>query len=403
MRRLEAGARLSLVGWAMVITMARAVRYPNDFAEAHWLLDYRFGFIKRALAGSALTLFTWTGLARPTADTVAALSFAVFGLLAIALLAVTARFLKTAGPHSTSFAAAAVFATSPFVVMTAHFMGYMDHLVLLAAFGAAWLALRGRAWPAGVASALGVLVHESFLLVGLPLVLLASYPGPARPRGPASRFLPFVLPLAAAAALGVSEALLLDPATLRQQLVARLTAFPFVERDINIFLPEWLTTSALSNLRSQAHAFGRHLADVDLLRLMLPPAAFIILFTSASAPASTRARRALLATAAASAPLLMHAMAWDTARIWTYTIVVAFGCAWLFSASNAIEPVRKQRWLLALAVPILLANILGHSPLMDGEAERFSTAMRLFLYAPFIAGAALAIGEGLRRPRAGPP
>jgi len=52
MRRLEAGARLSLVGWAMVITMARAVRYPNDFAEAHWLLDYRFGFIKRALAGS---------------------------------------------------------------------------------------------------------------------------------------------------------------------------------------------------------------------------------------------------------------------------------------------------------------------------------------------------------------
>ena len=196
---------------------------------------------------------------------------------------------------------------------------------------------------------------------------------------------------------------MLDPATLRQQLVARLTAFPFVERDINIFLPEWLTTSALSNLRSQAHAFWRHLADVNLLRLMLPPAAFIILFASASAPAGARARRALLATVAASAPLLLHAMAWDTARIWTYTIVVAFGCAWLFTASNAIEPVRDRRWLLALAVPILLANILGHSPLMDGEVERFPTAMRLFLYAPFIAGAALAIGKGLRGPGAGPP
>jgi hypothetical protein len=402
MRRLEAGARLGLAGWAMVITMARAVRYPNDFAEAHWLLDYRFGFIKRGLAGSALTLFTWTGLARPTADTVAALSFAVFGLLAIALLAMTARLLNTDGPHSTSFAAAAVFATSPFVVMTAHFMGYMDHLVLLAAFGAAWLALRGRAWPAGVIAALGVLVHESFLLVGFPLVLLASHLGPARPRGPARRILPFLLPLAAAGALGMAEVLVLDPATLRQQLVARLTAFPFIERDINMFLPEWLTTSALSNLRSQAHAFWRHLADVNLLRLMLPPAAFIILVASASAPAGARARRAIMATAAASAPLLMHAMAWDTARIWTYTTVVAFGCAWLFSASNAIEPVRDQRWLLALAVPILLANILGRSPLMDGEVERFSTAMRLFLYAPFIAGAALAIGEGLRGPRAGP-
>jgi hypothetical protein len=342
MRRLEAGARLGLAGWAMVITMARTVRYPNDFAEAHRLLDYRFGFIKRGLAGSALTLVTWTGLARPTADTVAALSFAVFGLLAIALLAITARLLNTDGRHSTSFAAAAVFATSPFVVMTARVMGYMDHLVLLAAFGAAWLALRGRAWPAGVIAALGVLVHESFLLVGFPLVLLASHLGPARPRGPASRFLPFLLPLAAAGALGMAEVLVLDPATLRQQLVARLTAFPFVERDISIFRPEWLTTSALSNLRSQAHAFWRHLADVNLLRLMLPPSAFIILVASASAPSGARARRAIL------------------------------------------------------------ANILGHSPLMDGEVERFSAAMRLFLYAPFIAGAALTIGEGIRGPRAGP-
>jgi hypothetical protein len=387
----------------MAITMARAVRYPNDFAEAHWLLDYRFGLIRRGFAGSALTLFTWTGLVRPTADTVAVLSFAVFGLLAIALLAITARLLNTAGPHHTPFVAAAVFATSPFVVMTAHFMGYMDHLVLLAALGAAWLALRGRAWPAGVVAALGVLIHESFLLVGFPLVLLASHLGPARPRGPATRFLPFLLPLAAAGALGMAEVLVLDPVTLRQQLVARLTAFPFVERDINIFLPEWLTTSALSNLRSQAHAFLRHLADVNLLRLTLPPAAFIILFASASAPAGARARPALLATVAASVPLLMHAMAWDTARIWSYTIVVAFGCAWIVTASSEAAPGRGQRWLLALAVPILLANILGRSPLMDGEAERFSTAMRLFLYAPFIAGAALAIGEGLRGPRAGPP
>ena len=27
---------------------------PNDFAEAHWLLDYRFGFVRRGLAGSIL-------------------------------------------------------------------------------------------------------------------------------------------------------------------------------------------------------------------------------------------------------------------------------------------------------------------------------------------------------------
>mgnify|MGYP001074915577 CR=1 FL=1 len=56
MGRLESGARLGLVAWAMAVTMARAVRCPNDFAEAHWLVDYRFGFIRRGLAGSLYAL-----------------------------------------------------------------------------------------------------------------------------------------------------------------------------------------------------------------------------------------------------------------------------------------------------------------------------------------------------------
>jgi hypothetical protein len=399
MRRLEAGARLSLVGWAMAITMARAVRFPNDFAEAHWLLDYRFGFIKRGLAGSVLACLSWAGLMRQTADTVALLSFAVFALLAIAFLAMTARLLDTDGWPGASFAAAAVFATSPFVVMTGHFMGYMDHLMLLAAFGAAWLALRGRAWPAGIVAALGVLVHESFLLVGFPLLLLAADLSRRTLRARASRFLPCLLP----AALAASEAMLLDTATLRRQLVAHLTAFPFAGGGINVLLPEWLTTSALENLRTQAHSFGSRMSHERLPRLVLPTAAFLLVFIGVSAPRGERIRRTLLAALATSAPLLMHAMAWDTARIWTQPIVVAFGCAWLFSGSASAGLARHQGWLVALAVPVVLANVVGRLPLMDGETERFSTAMRWVLYAPFIGGAALAAARGFRRRRAGPP
>ena len=63
MRGLERWTRLALVAWAMAVTMARAVRYPNDFAEAHWLLDYRFGFIRRGFAGTLLSLASSTGLA----------------------------------------------------------------------------------------------------------------------------------------------------------------------------------------------------------------------------------------------------------------------------------------------------------------------------------------------------
>ena len=34
---------------ALVATVLRTIRWPNDWSEAHWLLDYRFGFVKRGL------------------------------------------------------------------------------------------------------------------------------------------------------------------------------------------------------------------------------------------------------------------------------------------------------------------------------------------------------------------
>ncbi len=37
----------AIVFWTFVVTIGRAIRAPNDFSEAHWLLDYSYGFMKR--------------------------------------------------------------------------------------------------------------------------------------------------------------------------------------------------------------------------------------------------------------------------------------------------------------------------------------------------------------------
>jgi len=409
MSRLESRARLGLVAWAMVVTMARAVRYPNEFAEAHWLLDYRFGFIKRGLAGSIYSLLAWAGVIPRSATAIAILSFTVFGALVAVLLAASRRILDADTDRALSFSATAVFATSPFIVMAAHFMGYLDHLIVLATFTAAWLAVRGRFWPAAVLAAAGVLVHESFLLIGLPLVLVAAGLAPAEPAMPGSappgplprsrQYLPFVLPLVAAVALFVSETMILGAAVLRQQLAARLTAFPFVAGDMNLFVPEWLTAGTWANVREQAHAFWRHVGDSNLLRLMVPPALFLVVFSWATAPPEARARRAYMGILVVALPLLLHAAAWDTARIWTYTILVAFGFAWLHAGQPVAVPSRVNRLLLAAAAVVLLAGIFGRSPLMDRQEERFSAAMRLFLYAPSLAGTALVLIDGWRERR----
>ena len=338
MGTLEAWTRRGLVAWAMVITMARAIRYPNDFAEAHWLLDYRFGFIKRGLAGSVLSLASSAGLVAPSARTLAVVGIAVFAAFILLLLRAASRLVSSDADPAVLFAMAAVFASSPFIVTTAHFMGYLDHVFLAAAFGGAWLARSGRWWHAAVVAACGVLVHESFVLVGLPLVLLGAIVRPAagtRTGRPAAWPL-LALPLLAAAALWASETFLLDRVVLRNQIAARLSAFPFVGGDMNLFVPDWLTTGTLANWRDQRHAFWRHLSDPNLLRLMVPSAALLVLAAAAVSPPGTRGRRGLAVAAAALSPLLLHAVAWDTARIWTYTIVAGFGGVWLCSRRQPV-------------------------------------------------------------------
>jgi hypothetical protein len=397
MRRLEAWIRLGLVVWAMVITMARAVRSPNDFAEAHWLLDYRFGFIKRGFAGSLLSLASSAGLPGPSERVIAALAFLVFGLLLLVLLWASARAVRSDADPGVTFAAAAVFASSPFIVMAAHFMGYLDHLLVVAAFAAAWVARDGRLWTAAAIAAVGVLLHESFMLVGLPLVLLGASLRPAGfGRFRVAGLVPFALPVCAALALWASEAFVLDRVALRGQLEARLSGFPFIGGDMNLFVPEWLTTGTLVTWERQRHAFWRHLSDPNLLRLMAPSAVYLVLAIGALAPAGWRGRRVLAAAAVVLAPLLLHAVAWDTARIWTYTIVAAFGCLWLSVATDGASRAPARRWLLAAAVPLVVANVVGRSPLMDGQVERFSLATRLLLYLPFFAGAAVAMADGWR-------
>jgi len=397
MRRLEAWTRLGLVAWAMAITMARAVRYPNDFAEAHWLLDYRFGFIKRGFAGSLLSLASSAGLAGPSERLVAAVAVSAFGVLLLVLLWAALRLVSSRSDPGVTFAAAAVFATSPFIVMAAHFMGYLDHLFLVAAFAAAHLARGSRLWAAaGIASA-GVLVHESFVLVGLPLVLLGAALRPdARRRPDQADLLPLALPVLAALALWASEAFFLDRGLLRGQLEARLSAFPFVGGDMNLFVPEWLTTGTLAAWHDQRHALWRRLSDPNLLRLMVPTAASLVLSAAALSPSGLRLRRAGAVALVTAAPLLMHAVAWDTARIWTYTIVAGFGCVWLCGAADGAASAAHRRWLLAAALPIVVANIAGRSPLMDGETERFGLSTRAWLYLPFLAGAVIAIADGWR-------
>jgi hypothetical protein len=120
---------------------------------------------------------------------------------------------------------------------------------------------------------------------------------------------------------------------------------------------------------------------------MLPAVAVWLLFIRQSLRAANTPRG--LAVAAGLLPFLplaLHLIAWDTARIWAYPIVVALLVGWV--ACLAAEPMRLRaadsRLLTMLGLLTLPLNVFGRVPLMDWRVERFSTVWRALLYSPLL-------------------
>ena len=402
MRKAGSLFTIGLLACALLATILRAARVPNDFSRAHWMLDYRFGFIKRGLAGSVLALLAQLRLVPQNRVALAWLSFALFGLLCAVLLAVAARVLARRWSADTYLPLAA-FATSPFVVTAAHLMGYLDHLVFVLTFAAVWLILRDRRVAAGACGAVAVLVHESFMVIGLPLVALAAaVRTPLLSWRSARTLLPTLAPpILAFTAVVVSERVFLDRATLRHQLVERLSLFPFIGEDMNIFVPEWLTTTLSENLR-QAHSFSGRVGSVEFQQLIMPTAIVLWLLALTTVGRRRAAAWTISTAVVIAAPLLLHAVAWDTARIWTYPLFAALGCAWLAAETTDVQ--RPPRWpiLGLLACPVIYWNLFARYPLLDHEVDRFSDAERLAVYAPFLIGSVVAVWLMRSRSRASP-
>ena len=83
-------------------------------------------------------------------------------------------------------------------------------------------------------------------------------------------------------------------------------------------------------------------------------------------------------------PLALHLIAWNTARIWTYPIVVALLVRWVACLAADLTRLRAadSRLLTILGLLTLPLNVFGRISLMDWRVERFAAGWRALLYAP---------------------
>ena len=117
--------------WAVGVTALRATRLPNNFSIEHWLVDYRFGFVKRGLVGTLLSLGTRAAHARPTLGLINTLAVVIFVTFCAAVVSLGIHLLRRTQWSLEIALAILVFLSSPFIVMSAHLIGYYDNLIVM--------------------------------------------------------------------------------------------------------------------------------------------------------------------------------------------------------------------------------------------------------------------------------
>jgi hypothetical protein len=391
---------LAVVGLvaAMGATVARTARPPNPFARAHWLLDYRFGFMKRALQGEVLVLLSRLGVLHLRRETIFAVTYVVFTLLCGAILTIAVRTLARDGWSRATFCILAAFLSSAYVVTIAHLMGYLDHVIALLAMAAAWSAVRRRYWLAGVAIGAAMLVHETVLVTGMPVLLMAIALRPGAPRGRAlaSALAPMVLPFTAGVAIFLSEQNPARRMALRGHLIQRLSVFKWVSDDMNFHVPEWLTTSFVQHFHEEAHAFSSRVTSPGFMFYIVP--LMVLLWLLSSALSGWRRDWTAASAAAIACPLLLHLLAFDTAREWTLPLIAGLMCVWMASETGSGHAAwgRVASGVAGLlAIAVVLFNVFWmRYPLLDYLIDRFDNGTRALIYGPFFLAAALFLWRG---------
>jgi len=391
---------VAVVAWTFAATFLRALRPPNDFAEAHWLLDYRWGPVKRGLAGALLTLYATVFNVRHSEELIAAVSYLAFAGFALALAGVSLRLLARSQWSPAAILLVLVFSSSPFIVMSAHLVGYYDHIFITMTVLSIGLLLGGRLWLAALLQGAAILVHESTILVGFPLFCLAwlLVNGRLRPSGRrALSVVPLLLPIAVALTMFVVQKTLLAPG-FEAAYRTHLAQFDFIRNNRSAMVPNYIALSFIW-FYSTTLFIERLALNPSMHMLVLPSVLAFICFVIKTYDRPIWSFETAAFVTACLMPQLLHAVAWDTERIWTYSILTGFLAVWIYEeVGGSGRRVPPSVWLLCLIALVLNSVML--TPLMDQEQDRLRLGARLLVYLPAMAAACTLVA---REQRARPP
>ena len=357
---------------AFVFTIIKGFRLPNDWAEAHWMIGYQFGFIKRGLPGAMLELFSQGGddlEKRITA--IAIFIFVVFcGLLILVIYNVLSK-----GSAVEDFVVLIIFFTSGYIVMSAHLMGYYDHIVIILLVVSIILVDRGYLITASLILGMSILVHETTLLISLPL---CSFHLMVKSSDKVDKSLAklLILPVTSFVFVFVLNTTQPIPASVLQDY---LENYSFIEGQRHEMVADAFTQSFISYLRSQIVQFPSRVLNLQFVIKIGIPVACIAFICWKKMGSITRTKKShfSLYILCILLPLSLHAIAWDTARIWSYSLIIASFGYFSLKLNGLMSADYKNFGLILIFSLCVAINLIPKLTLMDQVSERFNLVVRI--------------------------
>lgn len=374
---------------ALAFSVLKTIRFPNDWSEAHWMMDYRFGFIKRGLAGEA---FGW--FFEKSESNILVLSVGMLFLL-YALIFIIA--VKETRRRKNSFYSILFFLTfflSQYMIFSAHLIGYLDHVVFVMTFLSILLIKKRNIFLASAVAAVSIFIHEISFFLLLPVscfavIVTESVKLPMKTffSLQVAKKLGLFLFLPVFTVFSVSMYQEMNGADHFNTVLSYLEHIPFIAHKAADSVSSAYTKSFSYYFKEQSGHFIQRLFISKATIFYGIPIIFSLWVIFKEFRLQKNFRLFTVLAMVSSVPMLLHAVAYDTYRIWSFPFMIIFLGFWILSSESAEarQPCKHislpgiSFFVISFALVTLMPNFL-----FDGQAERFSLPIRITVVLPML-------------------
>lgn len=376
--------------YALAFSVLKTIRFPNSWSEAHWMMDYRFGFIKRGLAGAFFGFFF-----EKNEQNIFVLS--VFLLLALYTSLFIIAYKETIRNNENAYTLLlyVIFFLCQYIIFTAHLIGYLDHLIFLLSILVIGLLKKRKIIIASLLVSISIMIHEIALFLMLPVccfALVVTEMGKDQlslkdvlASGLFKKIVVFLM-LPVIVTLGVSMCQEFSGKDEHQKIFDYLSHLMFIKQNVADSVASAYTAKFTTYFNEESpHFFQRIFVSKGSIFFGIP----ILFMMYLVFKQFEKVSKFLLITLGSIVivPLFLHAIAWDTYRIWSFPFMILFLGFWILNSTMHVKNnVNKKLSTLEMgcAVISILFVSLVPSQLLDNEIERFSLIQRLTILLPLM-------------------